>query len=236
MPCCICRRGEVDEEAGLAVKAGDHRWAFIRKVYAIVAFQFLITVGVSSAVYFVEPIAHFFKYSHAGLALFIIMCVVSLIVLTLMLCAYKVHPTNLICLVIFTLLQGLTFGVACSFRKGVIIYEASILIEIAVVTLTIYSFWANFRRYDFSLFGPVLFMLLEILIVFALIQIFIPFGKVSEMVFSIVAAVMFIGFLIYDTYNLIEHNDHDQYIIASIAIYLDILNLFVNLPKVFKIC
>ena len=54
---------------------------------------------------------------------------------------------------------------------GEIIWESALLTTAVVVALTIYTFWASRRGYDFSFLGPFLFSGLIILILFILIQV-----------------------------------------------------------------
>ena len=56
------------------------RWAFIRKVYTIITFQILLTVGVAALVVFVRPIPEFLlSQTPAAWAVFIIIAISPLI-------------------------------------------------------------------------------------------------------------------------------------------------------------
>lgn len=55
------------------------RWAFIRKIYSIVAVQLLLTIAVAAVVVTVHPIAYFFVSTGAGLALYIVLIFVPFI-------------------------------------------------------------------------------------------------------------------------------------------------------------
>lgn len=65
-------------------------------------------------------------------------------------------------------------------------------------------------------------------------QIFLPLGKISVMVYGCIAALVFCGYIIYDTDNLIKRYSYDEYIWASVALYLDIINLFLSLLTIFR--
>ena len=43
---------------------------------------------------------------------------------------------------------------------------------------------------------------------------------------SLVGALLFCGFIVYDTHMIMTHFGVDDYIIASIELYLDVVNLF----------
>ncbi|CAK9142007.1 unnamed protein product, partial [Ilex paraguariensis] len=106
---------------------------------------------------------------------------------------------------------------------------AAILTCVVVVSLTLYTFWAAKRGQDFSFLGPFLFASLMVLIVFMLIQIFIPLGKLGSMIYGCLAALIFSGYIVFDTDNLIKRFDYDQHIPAAVSLYLDIINLFLAL-------
>ncbi|KAL7187375.1 hypothetical protein ACSBR1_037446 [Camellia fascicularis] len=106
---------------------------------------------------------------------------------------------------------------------------AGILTSVVVVTLTQYIFWAAKKGYDFSFLGPFLITSLMVLIVFGLIQIFIPLGKLGSTIYGGIGAIIFSGFIVYDTDNLIKCFNYDEYIWAAVCLYLDIINLFLAL-------
>lgn len=57
------------------------------------------------------------------------------------------------------------------FRTGKVILEAVILTAVVVVSLTLYTFWAAKRGYDFNFLGPFLFGAIIVLMVFGFIQV-----------------------------------------------------------------
>ncbi|CAN8275202.1 unnamed protein product [Cochlearia groenlandica] len=60
-------------------------------------------------------------------------------------------------------------------------------------------------------------------------QIFHPLWNLWSMIFSGLASVLFCGCIVYDTDQLIEKHNYDDYMRASISLYLDVINLFLNL-------
>ena len=65
-------------------------------------------------------------------------------------------------------------------------------------------------------------------------QLFFPMGRISYMIYGAVAALIFCGYVIYDTDNLIKRYSYDEYVWASVALYLDIVNLFLSLLTCFR--
>ncbi|KAI0516344.1 hypothetical protein KFK09_009016 [Dendrobium nobile] len=216
------------------LESPELRWAFIRKIYSILSIQMLLTIAVSAVVIFVRPISHFFVSSGAGLGLYIFLVILPLLVLFPLYFYHQSHPLNLFLLALFTVSISFAVGLSCAFTKGKVILEAAILTAVVVVSLTIYTFWAAKRGHDFSFLGPILFSSLIVLIVFAFIQIFFPMGRISHMIYGGLAALIFSGYIIYDTDNLIKRYSYDEYIWAAVALYLDIINLFLSLLTLFR--
>lgn len=61
-----------------------------------------------------------------------------------------------------------------------------------------------------------------------------PWVRSHVMVYGCIAAIVFCGYIIYDTDNLIKRYSYDEYIWASVALYLDIINLFLSLLAIFR--
>ncbi|KAK9015573.1 hypothetical protein V6N11_006673 [Hibiscus sabdariffa] len=210
------------------------RWAFIRKVYSILALQLLATVAVAATVVFVHPIARFFVGTVAGFALYIVILITPLITLCPLYIYHQRHPWNFLLLGLFTVAISFAVGLTCAFTKGKVILEAAILTAVVVVSLTLYTFWAARRGHDFNFLGPFLCGSLLVLIVFALIQVFFPLGRLSVMIYGGLASIVFCGFIVYDTDELIKRYSYDQYIWAAVSLYLDVINLFFSLLTLFR--
>lgn len=54
------------------------------------------------------------------------------------------------------------------------------------------------------------------------------------MIYGGLGALIFAGYLVYDTDNLIKRYTYDQYVWAAVALYLDIINLFLSLLTLFR--
>lgn len=65
-------------------------------------------------------------------------------------------------------------------------------------------------------------------------QIFFPLGKISVMIYGAVASIIFCGYIIFDTDNIIKRYSYDEYIWAAVSLYLDIINLFLNLMQLLR--
>ncbi|KAL0924692.1 hypothetical protein M5K25_005542 [Dendrobium thyrsiflorum] len=209
------KRGDVEEGSEtrplypMMLERPELRWAFVRKIYTIVSIQLLLTIAVSSLVVFVKPISYFFVSSGAGLGLYIFLIILPFIMMWPLYNYYQRHPINLLLLGLFTVSISFAVGLTCAFTNAK-------------------------RGHDFSFLGPFLFGAVIILMLFAIIQLFFPMGKISNMIYGGLASLVFCGYIIFDTDNLIKRYGYDEYIWAAVALYLDIINLFLSLLNLFR--
>ncbi|XP_072984708.1 BI1-like protein [Typha latifolia] len=216
---------------GLSRGESELRWGFVRKVYGILTAQLLLTTAVSAATVLYAPINTLLAGS-PGFAL--ALAILPFVLLCPLYHYQQRHPLNFVFLGLFTLCLSLSVGVACANTQGKIVLEALILTSAVVSSLTAYTFWASKKGKDFSFLGPVLFAGLVVLILTSFIQIFFPLGPSSVALFGGLGALIFSGFLVYDTDNLIKRYNYDEYIWASVVLYLDVLNLFLSLLNMLR--
>ena len=79
-----------------------------------------------------------------------------------------------------------------------------------------------------------------VLIVWSLIlSLAFTFGGYSyswTLVFVIFGVLLFVGFIIYDTYMIVTRLGVDDYVIAAIDLYLDVINMFLYLLQLLTLC
>ncbi|KAL3828837.1 hypothetical protein ACJIZ3_017639 [Penstemon smallii] len=229
--------GEIDLESGDVLYPGigfgenQLRWGFIRKVYGILSAQILLTTAISAATVLYTPINDLLR-GNSGLLLFLIFT--PFILLWPLHIYQQKHPLNFIFLGLFTASMSVTVGVSCANTEGRIVLEALILTSAVVLALTGYTFWAAKKGKDFSFLGPILFTSLFILILTGFIQMFFPLGSTSVAIYGAISAIIFSGYIVYDTDNLIKRFTYDEYIWASVTLYLDVLNLFLTILRMLK--
>ncbi|KAJ8497932.1 hypothetical protein OPV22_008484 [Ensete ventricosum] len=206
------------------------RWAFIRKVYAILAAQFLLTAGVASVISFVRPIPAFLlSHTPASLAVFFALLLLPLIAMWPLLHYRQRHPINLVFLAVYTFCMSLSVGLACVTVSGKVVLQAVILTATVVIGLSIYTFWAARRGCDFTFLLPFLFASLLVLLVYSIMQLCFPLSRFAHTIYGCAASLVFSGFLIYDTDKLIKRHTYNEYVIAAISLYMDIINLFISM-------
>ncbi|CAN6363238.1 unnamed protein product [Urochloa humidicola] len=204
------------------------RWAFVRKVYAILSLQFALTAAVSVAACLVRAVPRFFTSGPPAAVwpVFIVILISPLVVMFPMLKYREKHPRNLVLLGLFTLCCSLSIAVTTSTSVGRVVLQSAILTAAAVLGLTLFTFWAVKKGYDFTFMFPFLFTCLHVLLVYLIIQMFFPLGRVGITIYGFLATIVFSGFIIFDTHLLLKRHTYNEYVVAAISLYLDVINLF----------
>ena len=141
----------------------------------------------------------------------------------------KSYPTNLLFLSGFTLMEAYTISVVVSF------YESTIVLEALIFTLGIFvalTLFACQTKYDFTSWMPYLFGAVWVLILFGFMSVFFPYSSTVELVYGVVAALIFSGYILVDTQLVMRHYHVEEEIAAAISLYLDILNLFLAILRI----
>ncbi|NXD52189.1 LFG4 protein, partial [Corvus moneduloides] len=204
------------------------RMAFLRKVYSILSVQVLLTT-VTSAIFLYSTGVQAFV--HERPALLLLSGFGSLAVIVALTLYRHQHPVNLYLLFGFcSLIDRLLFVFIVSFYDVSIVLQAFILTTAVFLGLTAYTLQS---KRDFSKFGAGLFTCLWILIFSGFLRLFF-YSETIELVFAAAGALLFCGFIIYDTHLLMHKLSPEEYILAAINLYLDIINLFLHLLRLLE--
>nr|XP_033815524.1 protein lifeguard 4 [Geotrypetes seraphini] len=203
------------------------RMGFLRKVYSILSIQVLLTTVAASVFLYFESVQTFVHESPALLFVSAVGCFGTIIALAL----YRhQHPINLFLLFGFTLLEAVTVAITVTFYEVSVVLQAFILTTAVFLGLTAYTLQS---KKDFSKFGAGLFACLWILILASFLRLFF-YSETVELVFAAAGALLFCGFIIYDTDLLMHKLSPEEYILAAINLYLDIINLFLHLLRILE--
>lgn len=112
--------------------------------------------------------------------------------------------------------RGYPFGAA-------VIGEAAILSAVIVAGLGTYV-WVSGK--DFGGIGKYLVFALIGLIVIGLVRFFVAFSPGVNLLYAVVGAAIFAGFTLYDFSNIKFRYGPNDYVLATVGLYLDFLNLF----------
>ena len=139
---------------------------------------------------------------------------------------------NMVALFSFTTVSGLTLGPLLYQVGPSIAAEAFALTAITFAGLSLYVVYS---KKDFSFMSGFLMTGLIVVIVGGLLNMFFIQSGMMHFVMSGASVLLFSGFILYDTSNILRYYGTDEYVSATLALYLDILNLFIALLSILGI-
>jgi len=201
------------------------RLGFLRKVYGILTSQLLLTTIVGFAFMMHEGLKSFVQQNQWMMMVAFVGTLGSLFALMV---KRQETPTNYILLTIFTLFEAYTVGVIVTMYDQMVVLEAFVLTLGVTVALTVYTMQST---RDFSSWGASLFACLWVLILAGIMQLFFPVEIVSKAI-AVGGAILFSLFIVFDTHMMMHKLSPEEYMVASINLYLDILNLFIYILRI----
>jgi len=200
------------------------RLVFIKKVYSLLAMSMgtaaigaylgsgplLLLVAPNMMLFFIMQIALIFFASFAA----------------------RKPGLNMVALFSFTTVSGLTLGPLLYQVGPSIAAEAFALTAITFAGLSMYVVYS---KKDFSFMSGFLMTGLIVLVVGGLLNMFFIQSGMMHFVMSGASVLLFSGFILYDTSNIMRYYGTDEYVSATLALYLDVLNLFIALLSILGI-
>jgi len=200
------------------------RLVFIKKVYSLLALSMLTAavgayLGSGPLFLLVAPNMMLFFVLQIGLIFFASF-------------AARKPGINIIALFSFTTVSGLTLGPMLMSVGPTIAAEAFALTAITFVSLSLY---VVISKKDFSFMSGFLMAGLIVIVVGGLLNIFFIQSGMMHFVMSGASVLLFSGFILYDTSNILRYYGTDEHVSATLALYLDVLNLFIALLSILGI-
>eukprot|EP00826_Nyctotherus_ovalis_P023820 TRINITY_DN1832_c0_g1_i1.p1 TRINITY_DN1832_c0_g1~~TRINITY_DN1832_c0_g1_i1.p1 ORF type:complete len:236 (+),score=61.62 TRINITY_DN1832_c0_g1_i1:67-774(+) len=208
------------------------REGFVQKVYGILSLQLVITL--LFCLFACTKTGTAFFQLHTGLAMF--MMLLTIVCLIPLACCGNISrrvPLNYVLLLLFTTGEGYTVGFICAFYESTSVLIVIGITAAIVVGLTCY---AVYSKADYTLMGGAMVALLLGLIVFGFVTaIFdVPFLRT---LYCAMGAILFSFYIVIDTQLILGKGSArysmDDYIMAAMNIYLDIINVFLYLLELF---
>ena len=215
----------------------ETRFGFIRKVYGILSVQLSITAGFCLAAMYVEWIQKLVM-SPALIVCVVVLYIVSICALLCCGLDRKV-PVNYALLLVFTVCVSWLVATACvrvGVKNRVIVFEAAALTAAVVIGLTIYAIRT---KNDFTCCGSVMYTLGMIFLTVGIIS--VCFGPTLRLLYCVLGVFLFSFYLVWDTQMIVggknkqcHRIEEDSYILASVLLYLDIINLFLYILEILR--
>lgn len=209
----------------------ETRRKFISKVYSIVWCMLVITstyIGICNQNHQLQS---FLKTDQALQILYTDFLLLFIVTFVLCCCGRVFQESciaNWCILIVFTILETYMLGYVGVF------YDTNTLLLGGITTVSIttgLSIYAIQTKYDYTILGNVLIVLFLGLLVFMLFTGFVN-SPLVNILYSTGGAIIFSFYIIYDTqlivggkHRMIQYTEND-YVIAAIGLYIDIINLF----------
>jgi len=221
------------------------RHGFIQKVYGILGLQLAVTTAIGAAV------MHFgaaWAKSNPTLVMTVLFSsmAVSVAMMFIFMCfpaMLRKSPQNYIILCVFTVAESIMVGFIC-----IQYTQQSVLLCLGITAVVVCSLtlFACQTKYDFTGMGPYLFCAVMVLMGFSFIMMmgsWMGLGAATlapmQMCYAAAGTLIFSMYIVYDT-QLIVGNKHaklkfgiDDYAMAAISLYIDIVQLFLMLLRLF---
>lgn len=203
------------------------RSGFRAKVYGILTVQMFVTV-VICLWFMLTPSVRDACLSLAKQGSYVQLATL-IPLLCVMCCLYAAkndYPVNYYLLLAFTFLMSCNVGYVCA------VYQAQglggVIVQAFGTTAAIFlglTFYVLVSKQNFGWMGSLLTMSLMGLIAVQSLGFFFP-SLMQNPLYPFVGSVVFSGYIIYDTWKIEQVFGPDDYIVAAIELYLDIINLF----------
>jgi FtsH-binding integral membrane protein len=210
-----------------AARAGvAERMSFVRKVYALFFAATLFAI-VGIGIGFAFPVLMVGVARHPWLSFFALMGGVMGAQ------AVRLVPgINLLALFAFTTLTGVIISPLIAIYTQLnpaSIWQAGLMTVGIFGGLTAYVF---ISKKDFSFMRGMLVTGLIVLILTVVLNLFIVGSSALAFGISCAALLLFSGFVLYDTSNVIRHYRTNEYVAGALALYLDAFNIFLALLRI----
>ncbi|KAM3144658.1 hypothetical protein pb186bvf_003265 [Paramecium bursaria] len=233
-----------EEGAGLMGASFDERKGFIVKVYTLLSLQlgvtFLFCVIANFSPGFRDLLTKNNTLSVFSWVCFAISFITEIAIFCCKGVAKKV-PNNYIALFIFTVTFSVVIAATCSvcynaFSNGGTLVLISALLTFAVTAaLTAY---ACTTKTDITMKGGALWIIAIVLLTASIISIFY-FSLILQVLICCLVIICYGFYLIYDTQLIMGGKAHelsiDDYVIATMLIYIDIIILFLRILQILMI-
>lgn len=201
------------------------RMAFVRKVYALFFAATLFAIGGAGLGLSFPPLLRF-AFEHPFIMLFAMLGGVFAAQ-----AVRHVRGVNLLALFAFTTLTGVIISpllyIIGQTNPGSILAAGALTVGI-FGGLTAYVF---ISKRDFSFMRGMLTVGLVVVVLAALVNLFVVSSAVG---FAVAAAslLLFSGFVLYDTSNIIRRYPVNEYVAGALDLYLDAFNIFLALLRI----
>ncbi|KAI6174409.1 hypothetical protein M3Y98_01186900 [Aphelenchoides besseyi] len=214
-----------DGKDPVALADASIRLGFLRKVLGILSFQFAATVILCAALY-LTPVIRGFVQQQSWL-MFVFLFGSIGVLFAMFVHAYNA-PLNYFLLGIWTVMQALTVATVVTFYDLEVVLQALFVTVAVVGSLFVYTMQS---KHDWRKSYALLASMSIAFIVGTLLQI-VLMSSTFNFLMSLFGAALFSLYLIFDIDMVMNYHSEEDYIIACITIYMDVINLFLQILQI----
>ena len=210
---------------------------YIVKVYGWMCLAMVITGGVAFYTATSDTLSSAISSPYVFYGLIIVQFIAVAVLIKL------VNKMSAVIATIIFILYSILFGLTLSFIFKVYTSESiASTFFITAGTFGAMSIWGYFTKTDLTRWGNILFMGVIGLIIASLVNQFILKSSMLYWITTCVGVLTFVGLTAYDTQKIKNANiignegsddDHKESIIGALILYLDFINLFLYLLRIF---
>ena len=208
------------------------RLGFIRKVYGILSFQLLMTTLFCLYAMNSQSLKEYMLY-HRGIIY--LMCFITFVISIIASCCsglMRQVPLNYILLFAFTFGESYIVGFICAYTNPQVVFMAAVMTFVMVVSLTLYAI--NTKN-DITMQGGFIFIFSAAVLLFIIFGFFTR-NRLYHVIIALVCVILFSLYLINDTQLILGNRQEmiqvDDYILGAFELYIDIIQIFLNLLQV----
>ena len=213
------------------------RAKFVQKVYSLLAVQLLATVAIAAPFVMGDPFT-VQQFIATNLWFLYLSMAVTMGVMIAFACApdlMRRYPTNYILLALFTAAEGVSVGIVSSMYTTSSVLVCLSLVLVVVVVLSAVA--ANTKIDLTRSLWPYLLAATVVMMAAGLLLMFFP-SQTGTTIYAAMGALLFSVYLVFDTQMILGGKREmqysvDDYVPATIALYVDIISLFIYLLQLF---
>eukprot|EP00475_Leptophrys_vorax_P016054 TRINITY_DN2243_c0_g1_i1.p1 TRINITY_DN2243_c0_g1~~TRINITY_DN2243_c0_g1_i1.p1 ORF type:complete len:272 (-),score=67.60 TRINITY_DN2243_c0_g1_i1:1488-2303(-) len=218
--------GNKGAENDYALAYLQRRNGFLRKVYGVLSLQLIFSFGITLLFSYSDstkewvqnhPWAYYSSYMIVFATLIFLICLPHL---------FRTRSAQAVLLVVFTGAFSYMVGTIASFYDSNAVWQAIVTALLITVGLTLLTFQL---KVDLTKYWGALFAVSLGFIIFGLIRLFFPDDPVVDTVYAAIGAILFSVYIVFDTQFMLKYMDDDDYLLAALNLYADVMNLFLML-------
>lgn len=228
------KKAEEESSPNMNFSKTSIRNGFIQKVFSIVSAQLTLTLGFIALFQFHEGALRY-AYNNTWMLNLAMLSTLGLaLLMSFSTSIRRTAPLNVMILGGYTVAQGFLVGIMSSFYEISEVFYAVGLTAAIVFGLAMY---ASTTKEDFTTKGGMMVSVLMALTVGSVISLFYR-GEFFSFILSVGAAAAFSMYIIYDLQTIMGDKtlsiSPEEYIFASLNLYVDIIRIFMELLKILR--